>query len=110
MLMLRDGSVTEISENGLPLAASELDSYQEKRLAMKSGDRFLLYTDGLVEARNRGGEMFGEDRLSESLAGTSTLTSEAAVAQIMAAVEQWSTEADDDRTAVICDYVGATEA
>ena len=31
------------------------------------GDRILLYTDGLVEARNAGGEEFGEGRLIEIL-------------------------------------------
>jgi phosphoserine phosphatase RsbU/P len=110
MLLLREGSVTEISENGLPLAAAALGSYQEKRLAMKAGDRFFLYTDGLVEARNNAGEMFGEDRLNESLAATTALTTEAAVAQIMAAVERWSAEPDDDRTVLVCDYLGTQEA
>jgi sigma-B regulation protein RsbU (phosphoserine phosphatase) len=106
MLMLRDRSVTEVVENGLPLAAAAFDSYQEKRLALKTGDRFLLYTDGLVEARNGTGEMFGEERLDQSLAATAALPAEAAVAQILAAVERWSAEQDDDRTVLVCDYLG----
>jgi phosphoserine phosphatase RsbU/P len=104
MLLLREGSVTEIVENGLPLAAAALDSYQEKRLALRTGDRLLLYTDGLVEARNAAGEMFGEDRLNQSLAATELIPAEAAVAEIMAAVERWSAEPDDDRTVLVCDY------
>jgi sigma-B regulation protein RsbU (phosphoserine phosphatase) len=107
MLLLREGSVTEIVENGLPLAAASLDSYTEKRLALKTGDRFLLYTDGLVEERNGAGEMFGEERLNRSLAATVAVPAEDAVRQIMAAVEQWSADADDDRTVLICDYLGA---
>ena len=107
MLMLRHGSVTEVVENGLPLAAAALDSYQEKRLALKTGDRFLLYTDGLVEARNGAGEMFGEERLNQSLTATAAFPAEAAVAQILAAVERWSAEQDDDRTVLVCDYLGA---
>jgi phosphoserine phosphatase RsbU/P len=110
MLLLRDGSVSEIVENGLPLATAALDSYQEKRLALKPGDRFLLYTDGLVEARNGTGEMFSEERLNQALAATATIPAEAAVAQIMAAIEQWSAEQDDDRTVLVCDYLGAQEA
>ncbi len=110
MLLLREGNVSEIVENGLPLAAAALDSYREKRLALKTGDRFLLYTDGLVEARNGAGDMFGEDRLNQSLAATAELPAEAAAAQIMAAVERWSAEPDDDRTALVCDYLGAQEA
>ncbi len=106
MLLLRDGRVSEIVENGLPLAAATLDSYQEIRLALKTGDRFLLYTDGLVEARNGAGEMFGEERLNRALAATAAIPAEAAVEQIMAAVERWSAEQDDDRTVLVCDYLG----
>jgi sigma-B regulation protein RsbU (phosphoserine phosphatase) len=105
MLLLREGKVSEIAENGLPLAAASLDSYEEIRLALMSGDRFLLYTDGLVEARDGAGEMFGKDRLSQTLAATAKLPTEAAAAQIMSAVESWSTEQDDDRTVLVCDYL-----
>ena len=110
MLLLREGMVNEVAENGLPLAAAALDSYQETRLALKTGDRFLLYTDGLVEARNHAGEMFGEERLNQSLAATAALPAEAAVAQIMAAVTRWAAEQDDDRTALVCDYLGGQKA
>jgi sigma-B regulation protein RsbU (phosphoserine phosphatase) len=109
MLLLRDSKVSEIVENGLPLAAAAINSYQEKRLALSGGDRFLLYTDGLVEARNSDGEMFGEARLHQSLAATAGFPAEAAVAQILAAVERWSAEQDDDRTVLVCDFVGVNE-
>lgn len=46
MLLLREGSVTEIAENGLPLAAAALDGYQEIRLALKAGDRFFFTPTG----------------------------------------------------------------
>jgi phosphoserine phosphatase RsbU/P len=105
MLLLRNGSVTEVAENGLPLAAAAIDSYQEKHVAISTGDRLLLYTDGMVEARNASGEMFGEGRLGNALVSTTNLSAEKAVAEIMAAVERWSAEQDDDRTVLICDYV-----
>jgi sigma-B regulation protein RsbU (phosphoserine phosphatase) len=106
MLLLREGRVSEIVENGLPLAAAAFDTYREIRLPLKTGDRFLLYTDGLVEARNIDGEMFGEERLNQSLAATAASPAETAVAQIMATIERWSAEQDDDRTVLVCDYLG----
>jgi phosphoserine phosphatase RsbU/P len=109
MLMLREGAVTEVAENGLPLAAAPIDSYRERALEIKRGDRLLLYTDGLVEARNGAGEMFGEQRLGSAFASTAGLLAGDAVAKIMAAVEGWSTEQDDDRTALVCDYAGMNE-
>jgi len=110
MLLLRNGSMTEVAENGLPLAAAAIDSYQEKYLGLNSGDRLLLYTDGMVEARNHSGEMYGEERLGNAFASTSKMRAEEAVGEIMAAVEQWSPEQDDDRTVLICDYVRPQES
>jgi sigma-B regulation protein RsbU (phosphoserine phosphatase) len=37
--------------------------YEQEEVQLKSGDRLLLYTDGITESRNSGGEEFGEDRL-----------------------------------------------
>jgi phosphoserine phosphatase RsbU/P len=109
MFLLRNGRVTEVAENGLPLAAAAVDSYQEKRIALNQGDRLLLYTDGMVEARNASGEMFGEQRLGNALASTGNMRAEQAVAQIMASIDQWSAEQDDDRTVLICDYLRLQE-
>ena len=58
MLMLRDEMVTEVSENGLLLAAVGTADYSDKTVALKAGDRLLLYTDGLVGGAKRRGETF----------------------------------------------------
>ncbi|MCS7168760.1 MAG: SpoIIE family protein phosphatase [Gemmatales bacterium] len=41
--------------------------YSEHRLALEPGDRILLYTDGVTEARNERGEHFGADRIHQFL-------------------------------------------
>ena len=63
MLRLRNGTVSEITENGLLLAAVDGAAYTDVAVALEPGDRFLLYTDGMVEARNESGAMFGETAL-----------------------------------------------
>ncbi len=35
---------------------------------LKSGDRLILYTDGVTEAMNKKGDMFGMDRLNQVIA------------------------------------------
>jgi sigma-B regulation protein RsbU (phosphoserine phosphatase) len=110
MLMLREGAVTEVVENGLPLAAAPTDSFHERTLAISAGDRLLLYTDGLVEARNGAGEMFGEERLTAAFASTFHAATEDAAGRILAAVERWSAQQDDDRTVLVCDYLGTQGA
>jgi len=104
MLLLRDGTVTEIVENGLLLAAAAGATYSDKALPLEAGDRLLLYTDGLVEARNEQGELFGEERLSAALSGTAGLTSDAAADRMIAAAQSWAKLQDDDLTVLVCDY------
>ncbi len=48
---------------GLPLGAIEEVSYEEVRLYLHPGDRLLLLSDGVVEARQPSGELFGFDRV-----------------------------------------------
>ncbi len=107
MLLLRNGAVTEIAENGLLLAASDQATYSDKTLALVPGDRLLLYTDGLVEARNAQGKLFGEDALIAELRATAGLVPDEAADRIIAASQQWAKSQDDDLTVLVCDYLGA---
>lgn len=106
MFLLRNGAVTEIVENGMLLAAVEDASYDSKRVALQTGDRLLLYTDGLVEARNADGKLFGEEALVSELKGSAKLTPSETVDHLINAVQSWSSVQDDDLTVLICDYVG----
>lgn len=107
MLLLRDGRVDEIVENGLLLAAAEDVQYSELSAKLNQGDRLLLYTDGLVEARNEGGEMFGGQALAAALKASATLGPAEAAEHIIRAVQQWARAQEDDLTALVCDFVGA---
>jgi len=107
MLLLRAGAVTEVAENGLLLAVSELADYSEKTLPLEPGDRLLLYTDGLVEARNVDGKLLGEEALIGALHGTVGLTPDEAADRLVAAAQQWAAVQDDDLTVLVCDFAGA---
>ena len=107
MLLLRGGRVTEIHENGLLLSASEQSAYTEKTLPLEPGDRLLLYTDGLIEARNAQGQMFGEESLFAAMRNTAGSAVSEAADRIIASVQQWSKSQDDDLTVLVCDYQGA---
>jgi sigma-B regulation protein RsbU (phosphoserine phosphatase) len=51
----------------LPLGMFPLTHYDQDSVALRSGDRLALYSDGLVEAESETGEVFGEKRLSAVL-------------------------------------------
>jgi sigma-B regulation protein RsbU (phosphoserine phosphatase) len=105
MLLLRRGEVMGISENGLMLAAFDYASYTNAERPMETGDRLLLYTDGVIEAANAEGDQFGQDALSAVLRQTAELPPAAASDQIVSAVQRWSASQDDDLTVLICDYI-----
>ena len=108
MLLLRGGKVFEIIENGLILAAFDFATFANAVHPLEPGDRFLLYTDGLVEAVNSKGEFFGQDALSAVLRQMAELAPAAASQRIISAVQQWSTSQDDDLTVLVCDYIPST--
>jgi hypothetical protein len=54
----------------LPLGIVEGAEYETVRILLSETDRLTLYTDGLLEARNAEGELFGFARIAELLAAT----------------------------------------
>ena len=69
-------------DSALPLGLVAGGTYSETTLHLNSGDQLSVYTDGLLEARNPAGELFGFDRLHQLFATrpTAQQASEAAVA------------------------------
>jgi serine phosphatase RsbU (regulator of sigma subunit) len=57
----------ELSARGMPLGLMPGMSYEENEAALVAGESVLFYTDGLVEAHNPQGEMFGTPRLRHLL-------------------------------------------
>jgi serine phosphatase RsbU (regulator of sigma subunit) len=72
------------------------------------GDVIILFTDGLVERRDRAGKQFGYRRLQQSIAGVKLDPGDQGIAAmrdaIMSKVDQFAgkTAADDDVTLVVC--------
>jgi len=107
MLLLRNGNVQVVTENGLMLAAFDFATYSNVAHKLEQGDRLLLYTDGIIEAANREGEFFGQDALCLLLQQTAQLAPSDAADRVIASVQQWAASQDDDLTVLVCDYVGS---
>jgi serine phosphatase RsbU (regulator of sigma subunit)/predicted ester cyclase len=58
-----DGQADELRATGMPLGLMPGMAYEEKEAMLETGDSVLFYSDGLVEAHDPNGEMFGFPRL-----------------------------------------------
>ncbi|HXW06696.1 MAG TPA: SpoIIE family protein phosphatase [Vicinamibacterales bacterium] len=67
-LLRARGGILPLSTTGMPIALYPGHGYAESEVAIEAGDLLFFYTDGLVEAENETGEMFGADRLQALLA------------------------------------------
>ena len=63
--------VTELRARGMPLGAMPDMTYEENETYLAPGESILLHSDGLVEAHNPAGEMFGFPRLQEIVESSS---------------------------------------
>jgi predicted ester cyclase len=64
-LRRRDGDCEELRARGMPLGLMPGMSYEQKEIELGAGEAALFYSDGLIEAHDLKGEMFGFPRLRE---------------------------------------------
>lgn len=105
-----EASVREIGTGGIVLGRFADADYGQERLALEPGDRLVLYTDGIVEAREPGGEVFGEQRLHRLLVDTDGQSAEEFCDSVMREIDRWTsgqtdTLQDDDLTLVVVDLM-----
>ncbi len=57
----------DLQFSNIPLGISDKANYMQNSIPLHSGDKLVLYTDGVLEAPNREWELFGSRRLKETL-------------------------------------------
>jgi len=96
-----DGRVDALRASGTVLGVFADVEYQSGAIDLRPGDRLLLYTDGITEARNADGEEYGEERLSTALARHRHLGAAELHAAVLADVRGFATLGfEDDATLV----------
>lgn len=102
-LQVKGGLVTELAKGDPALGLSAKSSYHVITLDFNEIDILLVYSDGLIEARNLAGEFFGEQRLIRLLKQYPDISSKLLGERILAAVAQFVGEAKttDDLSMII---------
>ncbi len=99
----QDGTLAVLdSARALPLGIFPQQEYPEYVQKLQTGDQIVFYTDGITEAHNLAGEMFGTSRLDQVLE-LCTLQASALLDTVLEAVDRFAAghPADDDRTVII---------
>jgi sigma-B regulation protein RsbU (phosphoserine phosphatase) len=88
--------------DGLPLGIEPDHTYRERTEKFQPGDQIIFYTDGIVEATNSTGEMFGVERLDRVLSQCREEASELLRAMLTALEEFTAGHPPvDDRTLLV---------
>ena len=82
-LLMRDGKIIELEEGGLVLGIMQDAEYTVSTIEFKQGDVLLMYTDGLIDAMNFDGQIWGKDRFVESLQQCSTCSADQLIHQTL---------------------------
>jgi sigma-B regulation protein RsbU (phosphoserine phosphatase) len=102
-IFCRAGEVTNIRAEGFPLGMFPEAEYEEFSVATQPGDAFIFISDGITDAENMQGEMYGTERLSEILCGHRHLPAVQIADAIFADVARFQNGKDrfDDETILV---------
>jgi len=101
-IYVHDGTNEFIDATGLPLGLFDDADYDEFRFRMKPGEMFVFFSDGILDARNRTGDMFGRTRVEKLVAECAGKSANCVVDTLFKAVADHSAgvETFDDQTVV----------
>ena len=100
-VMLGNGGRRTLEAGGTVVGMMEALTWSEEEIPLAPGDRVVMYTDGVTEAANAEGEMYGEDRLYAVLdALPASLPASTIVERVLAELRGFlgDTEPGDDIT------------
>jgi sigma-B regulation protein RsbU (phosphoserine phosphatase) len=96
------GAPERLEATSPPLGLAAIGTIQRRQVPWTTGaDLLVLWTDGLVDARNDLGEPFGEQRLLDEVCAQRRETPEAIVKAVLARADEFGAQPTDDRTLLV---------
>jgi phosphoserine phosphatase RsbU/P len=106
LLRWRNGALERIESNGILIGVLPDCEYPVCEIQFAAGDRFLLYTDGVIEPENATGDPFGDRRLEEVIRRNEMQSPSHLSGDVLSEVRRWqpaSMTQQDDITLIIID-------
>ena len=109
-VLIQDNEIITEWAKSLPIGWVEDTSYDETTVDIYSGDRVVLYTDAIIETRNRDGKLFGYDQFMNKITGDEYHEREALVEDVISSIRKWAAMGqnesfEDDVTIMVLDIV-----
>jgi MFS family permease len=102
LLAHADGSLDHLESGGPAFSRLLKTSYEENERTLVPGDRLVLFTDGVTEARGADGEMLGDERLEKAVIAERHSSAATLQHAIVEAAETFSkADLEDDLTVVV---------
>lgn len=108
LLRWREGKLEHVESNGLLIGVTPDPDYPLRELPICSGDRFLLYTDGVIEPENARGDSFGDGKLEEVVRNNQSRSPSELSDRLLSEIRLWqpvSLAQQDDITLIVIDVV-----
>ena len=108
LLLWREGKLERVESNGLLLGVFPDSDYPLFDIPIRIGDRFLLYTDGVIEPEDSNGKSFGDHRLEQVVRDNGSHAPAELLDQLLAEIHRWqpaSAAQQDDITLIVVDVV-----
>ncbi len=90
MFIRKTGLMDCLKAKGIALGAIDTIDLEDRKINLESGDLIVFYTDGVTEAQNNNGELFGEKRLYKLIKSNYDLNAEEMVNKIKESVVSFS--------------------
>jgi sigma-B regulation protein RsbU (phosphoserine phosphatase) len=102
-LRTASGECQELAARGVVLGAFADIPLEERQIEVAPGDLLVFYTDGVTEAMNAAGQMFGEERLQTTITANVGGSAEQVCQAVLKALEIFTedTPPSDDITLLV---------
>ena len=108
LVVHNDGRIETLPAGGPPVGLFPAAEFPESGVALSPGDKVVIYSDGVSEAHNAGGQQFGEERLTEAVAKNASRSAGEMFLAIEGAITSFTAGASqkDDLTLLVLGYQG----
>lgn len=103
LLLRANGELELLTQGGMLLGVDSGAAYMRGTVKLQSGDALLVYSDGILESQDQGGQEFGYGRLESELRRARGASADAMLFSVLGAVQDFAAirPLTDDMTLVV---------